>query len=147
MDLKVMNMPCTSLCEMAEVTDKIFTSAAAETTPFPRMVINHIALRRTLKYFEPEHVRFTQRFVTDEVTAYVETVANIARTLKNKKSATGTIFVSGLYVSTQTNTTIPVPGARIRIRKRLAEVSAEVLKALQAYSGYKGSSQVLIDEA
>ena len=35
MDVVLMNMPCTSLSEMAEVTDKIFTPAAAETIPLP----------------------------------------------------------------------------------------------------------------
>ena len=35
MDVRLMNMPCTSLDEMAEVTDKIFTPAAAETIPLP----------------------------------------------------------------------------------------------------------------
>ena len=34
-DVRLMNMPCTSLDEMAEVTDKIFTPAAAETIPLP----------------------------------------------------------------------------------------------------------------
>ena len=35
MNVRLMNMPCTSLGEMAEVTDKIFTPAAAETIPLP----------------------------------------------------------------------------------------------------------------
>ena len=99
MNFRVMNIPCTSLSDMEEVTDKIFTPAAAETIPLPPMlvysnVIDHFALRGTLKYFEPEHVRFTEEFVTDEITAYVEIMANIARRMKNKKSTTGTVFVS-----------------------------------------------------
>ena len=34
-DVLVMNMPCSSLGEMIEVTCQIFTPAAAEFTPFP----------------------------------------------------------------------------------------------------------------
>ena len=37
MDVRLMNMPCTSLSEMAEVTDKIFMPAAAETIPLPQV--------------------------------------------------------------------------------------------------------------
>ena len=32
-------------------------------------VLDHLALRVTLKKFEPEHKRFTERFMTDEATA------------------------------------------------------------------------------
>ena len=35
MDVRLMNMPCTTLNEMAEVTDKIFTPAGTETIPLP----------------------------------------------------------------------------------------------------------------
>ena len=99
MDIRVLNMSCTSLSTMAEVTDKLFTPAAAETVPLPLMlaffnVMNHLALRGTLKYFIREHVRLAEGFVTHEVTANIETMANIASRMKNKKSATGTIFVS-----------------------------------------------------
>ena len=97
MDFRIMNMPCTSLSEMAEVTDKFFSQAAAETIPFPPIliysnVLDHLALRGTLKFFEARHVRFIEGFVTDEVTAYVETTSNM--TMKNKKSTTGTVFTS-----------------------------------------------------
>ena len=90
MDVRVMNMPCTTLSEMAEVTDKIFTPAAAQTIPLPPIivysnVIDHLALRGTLRFFESNDERFTEGFVTDEVTNYVETMANIARTMPNKK--------------------------------------------------------------
>ena len=49
-DVRVMNMPCTSLSEMAEVTDKIFAPAVAETMPLPPIlvysnVLDHLALR------------------------------------------------------------------------------------------------------
>ena len=54
MDVRLMNMLCTSLSEMAEVTDKIFTPAAAETIPLPPIlvysnVIDHLVLRGTLR--------------------------------------------------------------------------------------------------
>ena len=92
-------MLCTSLSEMAEVSDKIFRPAAAETIPLPPVlvysnVIDHLVLRGTLRFFESNHERFTEGFVTDEVTNYVETMANIARTLRNKKSSNGTVFMS-----------------------------------------------------
>ena len=85
-----MNMPCTSLSEMAEVTDKIFTHAAAETIPLPPIlvssnVIDHLALRGTLRYFGLENESFTEGFVTDEVVAYVERMASIAKMMKDKK--------------------------------------------------------------
>ena len=53
MVVRVMNMPCTSLSEMAEVTDKIIAPAAAETIPLPPIlvysnVLDHLALRGTL---------------------------------------------------------------------------------------------------
>ena len=98
-DVRAMNMPCTSLSKMAEVIDKIFAPVAAETIPLPSIlvyfnVLDHLALRGTLKFFEPGHPRFTEGFVMDEVTAYVETMSNITRTMENKKSTTGTVFTS-----------------------------------------------------
>ena len=39
MDIRVMNMPCTSLSEMAEGTDKIFAPAAAKTIPLPPILV------------------------------------------------------------------------------------------------------------
>ena len=57
-------------------------------------VLDHLDLRRTLKYFETEHPRFPERSVTDEVTSYVETLSNITRTMKSIKSITGTVFMS-----------------------------------------------------
>ena len=99
MDVRVMNMQCSSLHEMIEVTCKIFAPAAAETIPFPSILIHnnvfdHIGLLCTLKNFEPDHTRFTEGFVKDEVTAYVETIANIARTVRNKKMTSESISVS-----------------------------------------------------
>ena len=93
MDVRVMNMPCTSLSEIAEVTDKMFTPATAETIPLPPLlvysnVIDYLALRGTLEFFEPSHERFTEGFVTPEVTNYVETMAHIARFMRNKNATT-----------------------------------------------------------
>ena len=177
MDVRVLNTPCTSLSEMAEVTDKIFTPAATETILFATMlvfsnIIAHLALRETLKYFEPRHIRFTEAFVTDEVTAYVETMAIIARTRKNKKSATATIFVSlpgymylprplqqFLYLVLEAayakdlSFYIVAPNLRVNTttwRLRQASYPAflvEVSKVLQAYTEYKANSQLLVDEA
>ena len=100
MDVRLMNMPCTSLGEMAEVTNKIFTPAAAETIPLPppilmySNVIDHLALRGSLKYFDMQHNRFTEGFVTDEVVAYIEAISNITTRMRNKKPNAGTVFVS-----------------------------------------------------
>ena len=177
MDVRVMNMPCTSLSEMAEVTDKIFAPTAAETIPLPPIVVysnvlDHLALRGTLKFFEPGHPRFTEGFVTDEVTAYVEAMSHITRTMKSKKSTTGTVFMSPpgymslprpiqqlLYLVIEAayarnlKCYLVAPNLRISATTwRPCEASypaflAEVSKALQAYTGYKGNSQFLIDEA
>ena len=89
MDVRLMNMPCTTLNEMAEVTDKMFTPAAAETIPLPPIlvysnVIDHLALRGSLRHNDTLSTRFTEGFVTDEVTAYVETMSHIATMMKNK---------------------------------------------------------------
>ena len=67
---------------MAEVTNKIFTPAAAETIPLPPFlvysnVIDHLALRGTLRYFDIENEGFTAEIVTDEVVAKIERMANI----------------------------------------------------------------------
>ena len=99
MDVRLMNMPCTTLNKMAEVTNKMFTPAAAETIPLPPVlvysnVIDHLALRGSLRHFDMQSTRFTEGFVTDEVTAYVETMSHISTMMKNKKPNTGTVFVS-----------------------------------------------------
>ena len=106
MDVRLMNMPCTTLNEMAEVTDKIFTPAGTETIPLPPVlvysnVIDHLALRGSLRHFDTQSNRFTEGFVTDEVTAYIETVSYIVTTMKNKKPNTATVFVSppGTFIS------------------------------------------------
>ena len=173
-----MNMPSSSwLYEMLEVTCRIFAPAAAQTIPIPPILINstvldHLVLRCTLKYFEPDHPRFTEGFVTDEVTAYVEAMANTERTVRNKKATSGAIFVSPpgyMYLSRTRQEFlylllkavyprylvffIMTPNLRISANTwRPCETSypaflAEISKALQAYNGYKGNSQLLTDEA
>ena len=154
---------------MAEVTDKMFTPAAAKTKPFSPMLvysnlIDHLALRGTLEFFEPDHVKFTEGFVTDEVTDYVETMIQIARVARNKNANTGTVFMSPpgymylprtlqqlLYLVTEAayarelNFYIVAPN--LRISASYPAFIAEVSKALQAYTGYRVNSQILIDEA
>ena len=170
MDVRLVDMPCTSLGEMAEVTDKIFTPASAETIPLPPIlvysnVIDHLALRGTLRYSDLQHARFTEGFVTDEVT-------NITTRLKNKKPNTGTVFVSVpgyihlpralqqlLYLVLEASYArdlhfyIVAPSLRINLTTwRPCEASypaflAEISEAVQSYTGYRGNSQFLIDEA
>ena len=170
-------MPCTSLSEMAEVTDKIFTPAAAETIPLPPIlvysnVIDHLALRGTLNYFDTQHTRFTEGFLTDEAVAYVETMSNIATMMKDKKSTSSTVFVSpngyihlpnamqkflylvvGASDAKDLHFYIIAPNLRINATTwRPCEASfpvyiAEISEALQGYTGYAGNSQLLIDEA
>ena len=127
MDVRLMNMPCTTLNEMAEVTDKMFTPAAAETIPLPPIlvysnVIDHLALRGSLRHFDTLSTRFTEGFVTDEVTAYIETMSHIATMMKNKKPNTGTVFVSppGVHLSPEGVATILILGAGSILCNRLA---------------------------
>ena len=177
MVVRLMNMPCTTLNEMAEVTDKIFTPAAAETIPLPPIlvysnVIDHLALRESLRHFDTQSNRFTEGFVTDEVTAYIETMSYIATMMKNKKPNTATVFVSPpgyihlpralqqfLYLVLEAAYArdlqfyIVAPNLRINVTTwRPCEASypaflAEVSKAIQAFTGYRGNSQLIVDEA
>ena len=107
----------------------------------------------------------------DEVTNYVETMVNIARFKRNKKATTGTVFMSPpgyvylprpfqqfLYLVTEAayamelSFYIVAPNLRINSATwRPCEASypaflAEVSKDLQAYTGYRGNSQLLADE-
>ena len=162
---------------MAEVTDKIFTPAATGTIPLPPIlvysnVIDHLALRGTLRYFDLQHARFTEGFVTDEVVAYVETMFNITTRMRNKKPNTGTVFVSPpgyihipkalkqfLYLVLEASYArdlhfyIVAPNLRINVTTwHPCEASypaflAEISKAVQSYTGYRGNSQFLVDEA
>ena len=177
MDVRLMNMPCTTLNEMAEVTDKMFTPAAAETIPLPPIlvysnVIDHLALRGSLRHFDTLSTRFTEGFVTEEVTAYVETMSHIATMMKNKKPNTGTVFVSPpgyiylpralqqfLYLVLEASYArdlhfyIVAPNLRINVTTwRPCEASypaflADISKAIQGYTGYEGNSQIIVDEA
>ena len=86
MDVRLMNM----LSEMAEATDKTFTPAAAELIPLPSLLVysnvtDHFALQGKLRYFDIENERFTEGFDTDEVVAYVERMASVAKMIKDKK--------------------------------------------------------------
>ena len=135
-------------------------------------VIDHLALRGTLEVFEPDHERLTEEFMTDEVTNYVEPMFNIARFMRNKKATTGTVFMSPpgyvylprplqqfLYLVTEAayarelSFHIVAPNLRINSATwRPCEASypaflAEVSKTLQAYTEYRGNSQMLADEA
>ena len=101
MDVQVMNLPCSSLEEMAEVTCKIFGPAAnhSETIPFPPLliysnVIDHLALRGALKYFEGGNRRLTEEVKTSEVVAYIEVMRNVIGRVQRKKPTVGVIFVS-----------------------------------------------------
>ena len=128
MDVRLMNIPCTSLDEMAEVTDKIITPAAAETIPLPPIlvysnVIDHLALRGTLRYFDMQHARFTEGFVNDKVVAYVETMSGIATMMKDKKKQIRVPIVCvtpWVDISPKSITAILVSGARSILCKGLA---------------------------
>ena len=162
---------------MAEVTDKIFTPAGTETIPLPPIlvysnVIDHLALRGSLRHFDTQSNRYTEGFVTDEVTAYIETMSYIVTTMKNKKPNTATVFVSPpgyiylpralqqfLYLVLEAAYArdlyfyIVAPNLRISVTTwRPCEASypaflAEVSKAIQAFTGYRGNSQLIVDEA
>ena len=101
MDVRVMNLPCTSLEEMAEVTCKVFghTVNHTETIPFPPILIysnmiDHLALRGTLKYFEGGNRRLTEEVMTGEVIAYVEAMRNVIRRVQRMKPVVGVVFMS-----------------------------------------------------
>ena len=101
MDVRVMNLPCSSLEEMAEVTCKVFglTANHSETIPFPPIliysnVIDRLALRGTLKHFEGGNRRLTEAVMTGEVMAYIETMKNVIGKIQRKKPTVSVIFVS-----------------------------------------------------
>ena len=153
----------------------MFTPAAAETIPLPPIlvysnVIDHLALRGSLRYFDTLSTRFTEGFVTDEVTAGIETMSHIATMMKNKKPNTGTVFVSPpgylprllqkfLYLVLEASyardlhSYIVAPNLRINVTTwRPCEASypafwADISKAIQGYTGYEGNSQLIVDEA
>ena len=99
MDVKIMNMPCSTLEDMIEVTCKVFGPALAETIPFPPLlvfsnVIDHLAVRGKLNRFEPERQLFTEEVVTNEVTAYLDSMRKVVRLAQRKRTDASVIFVS-----------------------------------------------------
>ena len=101
MDVRVMNLPCPSLDEMAELTCKVFgpTVYHTETIPFSPILIysnmiDHLALRGTLKYFEGGNRRLTEEVMTGEVIAYVEAMRNVIRRVQRMKHVVGVVFMS-----------------------------------------------------
>ena len=119
-----------------------------------------------------QHARFTEGFVTDEVVPYVETMSGIAMMMKDKKPNTGTVFVAPpgyiylpralhpfLYLVLEASYprglhfNIVAPNLRINVTTwRPCEAPypaflAEMSKALEGYTGYRGNSQLLVDEA
>ena len=179
MDIQVMNLPCSSLEGMAEVTCRVFGPSAnhSETIPFPplliyRNVFDHLALRGTLKYFEGGNRRLTEEVMTGEVAAYVEVMRNVIGRAQRKKPMVGVIFVSPseytylpkplqqlLYLLSEAahaqnlHFYIVAPNLKVSAMTwRPCETSysaflAEISKALQAYSGYQGNSQLTADDA
>ena len=135
-------------------------------------MIDNLALREMLRHFDLQHARFTEGFVTDEVVAYVEAMFNITTRMRNRKPNTGIVFVSPpgyihlpralqqfLYLVLEASYAkdlhfyIVVPNFRIDVTTwRPCEASypaflAEISKAVQSYTGYRGNSQFLVDEA
>ena len=124
-DLIVMNMPCTFLSEMAEVTDKMFTPAAAETIPLlPFLVysniIDHLALRGTLRYFELGPALIHRRLRNGLCCCLSgDDVRHRHKDEEQESHYWYCIHVAPrLHVLTKTYTTILVSGARSRICKR-----------------------------
>ena len=104
--------------------------------------------------------------MTDELTNYIEAMKNVARSVKNKRATAVVIFVSPpcqiflprslqqfLYLASDLCFHIVAPNLRISAnswRPRKASnpaFLAELSKALQAYTGNKGNSQMLGNEA
>ena len=103
MDVRVMNLPCTSLGEMAEVTCNVCgpTSNYTETIPFPSLlifsnVIDHLAVRGTLKHFEGEKRRLKEETMTAEVMAYVHFMRKVIRQVQGRRLTVEVFFVSAL---------------------------------------------------
>ena len=179
MDVREMNLPCTSLEEMAEVTCKVFgpTVNHTETIPFPPILIysnmiDHLALRGTLKYFEGGNRRLTEKVMTGEVIAYVEAMRNVIRRVQRMKPVVGVVFmlppgyvylpkplqqllylVSEASYSQNLSFYIIAPNLRVSAttwrpgENSYSTLLAEISKALQACTGYEGNSQLLADDA
>ena len=179
MDVRVMNLPCSSLEEMAEVTCKVFgpTANHSETIPFPPIlsysnVIDHLALRGTLKHFEGGNRRLTEAVMTGDVVAYIEMMKNVIGRVHRKKPTVCVIFVSPpgyihlplplqqlLYLLSEAahaqnlHFYIVAPNLRVSAmtwrpcENSYSALLAEISQALQAYTGYQGNSQLTADDA
>ena len=179
MDVQVMNLPCSLLEEMAEVTCKVFGPAAihSEAIPFPPLliysnVIDHLPLRGTLKYFEGGNRRLTEEVMTGEVAAYVEVMRKVIGRAQKKKPTVGVIFVSPpgytflpkplqqlQYLLSEAGHSqnlhfyIVAPNLKVSAmtwrpcETSYSAIMAEISKALQAYTGYQGNSQLTADDA
>ena len=135
-------------------------------------MIDHLAFRATLKYFEGGNYRLTEELMTGEVVAYVEAMRTVIRDVQKKKPTIGVIFVSPpgyvllpkplqqfLYLVSEAayaqNLYFHIVAPNLRISAltwRPCENSypaflAEISKAVQAYTGYQGNSQLLADDA
>ena len=101
MDARVMKLPCATLEEMAEVTCKVFgpTSNHTETIPFPPLlivtnVIDHLAIRGTLKHFGGGKGRLTEETMTAEVVAILHSMRKVIRHVLGRRSIVEVLFVS-----------------------------------------------------
>ena len=54
--------------------------------------MDHLTLRATLRIFESEHSSLNEGIMTDKVTAYVDAMKNVVRSIKNKKATTVVIL-------------------------------------------------------
>ena len=123
-------------------------------------------------YFETGHTRLTESFTTDEVSAYIEAMKNVERSVKNTRAiarvffciSTRKIHLHGplqrflhlvLEAAFARDLCFHIVAPNLRISANLwrscktsyPTFLAEKSKALQAYTGYKGNSQMLVDKA
>ena len=115
-----MNMPCSSSEDMIEVTCKVFGSTATETIPFPPLrlyfnVTDYLTISGTLKYFELGHKLLTERFMADEVTAYVIAMKNVVHLAqrKNLLQEKSSPLRSRIPLETRTEISLPRDGDRV----------------------------------
>ena len=177
MDVKIMNMPCSTLEDMIEVTCKVFGPALTETIPFPPLlvfsnVIDHLAVRGKLNRFEPERQQFTEEFVTNEVTAYLDSMRKVVRLAQRKRTDASVIFVSPpgyihlprqlqqfLYLVTEAAHARDLPFYIVAPNLRISAMTwrpcdtsylaflAEISKAVQVHIGPQGNARLLPDDA
>ena len=101
MDDRVMNLSCSLLKDIVEVTCKVFSPAAnpTETIPFPPLlmyskVIDHLSLRGFLKDLEGGNRQLTEEVMTSEVVSYIEAMRIVIRCVQRKKPTARKIFES-----------------------------------------------------